>query len=198
MTYASQKYDGILTCDDDPLHILRKPTAFMTSKEWEQAKATIQKLYFVRENILKGGAGLAAPQIGIPYPIFIYTPDRTAEKLEGVINPSFEPLGAIMIERPEACFSVPLRCTKIKRWEKINVKYQTLDGGVVEKVMDGFEAQVFQHELDHLKGQLTIDHETAEVLTFADAQAFEAYMKQIHREDSKRYPQSLNMNSSHS
>jgi len=186
-SYASQKYEEIVTCDGDLTHILRKPVPFLTEKEWGLATTTVQKLMYVRNEILKGGAGLAAPQIGISLPIFIYTPDRTTENLRTVINPSFEPLGERMVEGYEACFSAPLRCAKLNRWEKINVHYQDLEGHGVEDVLEGFAAKVFQHEMDHLNGKLNIDHESAEVQTFTDAKIFEAYMKKIHQEDSKTY-----------
>ncbi|HUX78640.1 MAG TPA: peptide deformylase [Alphaproteobacteria bacterium] len=186
--FASQAYEGIVTCDNDPTNVLRQPTCPILIKEWDVTKATIQKLLNIRENILRGGAGLAAPQIGINHPIFIYTPDRTTESLRIVINPSFEPVGEEMVEGYEACFSEPLRCAKIKRWKKIKVTYQNQSGEVVEDVLDGFAAKVFQHEMDHLKGKLIIDHKNAEVLTFTNPQVFQDHMKQIHLEDSKRYP----------
>ncbi|OJW51536.1 MAG: hypothetical protein BGO67_09960 [Alphaproteobacteria bacterium 41-28] len=189
--FASQEYEGIVTCDKDPTNVLRQRTRPIMMDEWDSTHATVQRLLDIRENVLRGGAGLAAPQIGINHPIFIYTPDRTTESLRIVINPSFEPIGDRTIEGYEACFSEPLRCAKLKRWEKIKVIYQTKDGEVVEDVLDGFAAKVFQHEMDHLNGILTIDHKDAEVLSFTNAQSFQDHMQQIHEEDSKRYPRRL-------
>lgn len=191
---ASQAFEGIVTCDNDPTNVLRQPTRPILIDDWDLTKATVQKLLNVRENVLSGGAGLAAPQIGINQSIFIYTPDRTTEGLKIVINPSIEPIDDEMIEGYEACFSEPLRCAKIKRWEKIKVLYQDQDGKTIEDVLDGFAAKVFQHEMDHLEGKLTIDHEDAEVITFTNAQAFQDHMRQIHEEDSKRYPKSKRLN----
>ena len=185
--FASQKYEGIVTFEEDCTNVLRQSTLPLTKKEWGFAEATIQKLLDVREKILKGGAGLAAPQIGINYPIFIYTPDRTTESLRVVINPSFEPIDDGIVDGYEACFSIPLHCIKIRRWEKIKVTYQNREGNTVETVLDGFAAKVFQHEVDHLRGKLIIDHETAEILRFLSPQAFQEHMKQVYLEDSKRY-----------
>lgn len=185
--FASKKYETIVTCDEDPSNCLRQITKPIRLKDWSIVKSTVEKLLHVRETILKGGAGLAAPQIGINHPIFIYTPDRTTENLKVAINPSFEPIGTSMIEGYEACFSVPLCCTKLKRWETIKVEYQNLEAERIEQIIDGFEAKVFQHEMDHLKGQLTVDHETANIVTFTDPEIFQEYMRQIHAEDSKRY-----------
>jgi peptide deformylase len=186
-SFASQKYEGIITCDEEGGEILRIPCPPISLEDWHLAKETAEKLLYAREHILGGGAGLAAPQIGINLPVFIYTPDRTAESLRVVINPSYEPVGEVQVEGYEACFSVPLRCTKLKRWERIKVSYQDLAGHRVEEILDGFAAKVFQHEMDHVNGQLTIDHETANVQTFANPESFMDFMKHIHDEDSKRY-----------
>jgi peptide deformylase len=185
--FAPHSYKEIVTCDDDPTRVLRQTTTFIAEKEWGLVQPTVDKLLYVRNEILKGGAGLAAPQIGISLPIFIYTPDRTTENLRYVINPSFQAIGNKKINGSEACFSVPLRCTTLPRWEKINVRYQNLDARWIEEEVHGFEAKVFQHEMDHLMGKLTIDHASADVATFTNPDVFQSYMQQIHREDSKTY-----------
>lgn len=184
---APQKYEGILTCDDDEDNILRTPTRFLDEKDWELAHATIKKLHTIRHNVLKGGAGLSAPQIRILLPIFIYTPNRTTEGLIDVINPSFEPVGTTTVEGYEACFSEPLRCTKLARWKTIKCRYQDLKGQWQDPVLHDFAAKVFQHEMDHLQGKLTIDHPSAKVMTFSDSQSFQDYMRKIHQDDSKTY-----------
>jgi peptide deformylase len=188
--YASEKYEGILTYDDDDENILRSPTSFLDKKDWELAYSTIEKLRAIRHNVLKGGAGLAAPQIGILLPIFIYTPNRTTESLVDVINPSFEPMGTLTVDGYEACFSEPLRCTQLTRWKAIKCRYQDLNGQWQEAVLQDFAAKVFQHEMDHLQGKLTIDHPTARVETFAEMQAFQDYMRKVHQDDSKSYKDS--------
>ena len=193
--FASIKYDEILTHDDDPQEVLRTPTNFITEQNWHVVQATVDRLIQVRNKILKGGAGLAAPQIGIPQPIFIYSPDRS-DTLIVVINPSFKPLSTEIIEGHEACFSVPLHCTKLPRWKKIQVKYQRLDGSPVEEVLEGFSAKVFQHEMDHLKGKLTIDHPAGEIDRFDNPQAFQEHMHRIHSEDAKTYQRKSSLSSS--
>jgi len=186
-SYASQNYEGIVTCDDDNKNILRTPTAFLAEEHWDDAHTTIEKLHSTRNNILKGGAGLAAPQIGISLPIFIYTPNRETEGLIDVINPSFEPIGTLTVEGYEACFSEPLRCAKITRWKTIKCRYQDVHGQWNEVVLEDFAAKVFQHEMDHLQGKLTIDHPSAEVKTFSETHAFQKYMEKVHLDDSKTY-----------
>lgn len=190
-SYASQKYEDIITCDEDVTNVLRTPAPFIGEDDWACVSPAVQKLLYVRDKVLGGGAGLAAPQVGISLPIFIYTPDRTTESLRVVINPSMAPIGPSCVRGAEACFSVPLRCTHLDRWETIKVRYQGLDRQWIEEIVEGFESKVFQHEMDHLKGKLTIDHASAEIMTFTEASLFEDHMKKIHLEDSKTYKRGI-------
>lgn len=192
-SFASQAYEGVVTCDNDAENILRTHTSFLDEKNWALAQETIQKLHGVRNNILKGGAGLAAPQIGISLPIFIYTPNRRTESLINVINPSFTPMGNAKLEGYEACFSSPLRCVKLKRWKQIKCRYQNLEKQWNEVILEDFAAKVFQHEMDHLQGKLNIDHASAEIITFSERIAFQSYMEKVHLDDSKTYKSSQSL-----
>jgi len=40
---------------------------------------------------------------------------------------------------------------------RIRVRYQTVDGRVVDRSFAGFAARVFQHEDDHLRGLVILD-----------------------------------------
>lgn len=187
-SFASKTYKEIVTCDEEAGTVLRMPTTPIKAEDWDIVRTTADKLLYIRNEVLKGGAGLAAPQIGLNLPIFLYTPDRTTANLRVVINPSFEAIGDEFIEGAEACFSEPLRCVTLRRWKRIKVRYQTLDQNWVETILEDFAAKVFQHEMDHIQGHLTMDHPDAHVLSFTDPKAFEEHMKQVHQEDAKTYP----------
>ena len=47
---------------------------------------------------------------------------------------------------------------KVERYPKVKVKALNLDGKEVRLTARGFLARVLQHEVDHTKGQLFIDH----------------------------------------
>ena len=53
----------------------------------------------------------------------------------------------------EQCASFPNIRASVKRFERIQVQYQNEEFDDVEKELSGFEARVFQHELDHLRGR---------------------------------------------
>ena len=54
----------------------------------------------------------------------------------------------------ESCLSLLGGPRKCKRFKSIKVQYLTLDFKVRIKTFEGFEAQIIQHELDHLEGIL--------------------------------------------
>ena len=61
----------------------------------------------------------------------------------------------------EGCLSFPDLFGTVKRYLKIEAHWQEMVKNKLvsrKKTMNGFEAIVFQHELDHLDGILFIDH----------------------------------------
>lgn len=119
----------------------------------------------------KDGVALAAPQIGIPYRIFIARYDRIippapegepAHPVEvGVyINPSFTRSSKRRIEMDEGCLSVRGIYGKTRRHNRATVRAQDTSGTTFERGGGDILAQIFQHEIDHLDGILFIDHAT--------------------------------------
>lgn len=100
------------------------------------------------------GVGLAAPQVGINEAMIVVDVGTGLYKL---INPAIlKRQGSQVLE--EGCLSVPGICLKIKRAKKIIVRAQDEDGKDLKIEAQDLLACVFQHEIDHLKGQLIIDH----------------------------------------
>lgn len=96
------------------------------------------------------GLGLAAPQVGLPYRVFaLYA-------VPGIVcfNPRIVDQSEEVIEMEEGCLSFPNLILKIKRPRRIKVRYLEPNANVVTKVFDGMAARCFQHELDHLDGNL--------------------------------------------
>lgn len=115
------------------------------------------------------GVGLAANQVGILQRIIVL--DAEADRLEKpenkvnhtpkiMINPELQHREGTVLS-PEACLSVPDFSAKIKRAEKIKVRYQDLDGNTHLLCAEGFLSIVIQHEIDHLDGRLFIDRLTS-------------------------------------
>jgi len=124
--------------------------------------------------ILKKGdnaAGLAAPQIGLNKRFF-----GTKEIGDGsvmvFINPKIEKtfgemVFPVILENEveddfwEGCLSFPDYFGTVKRYLKIKVSWQEIKNDILiekEETFGGFEAIVFQHEIDHLNGIVFTDH----------------------------------------
>lgn len=90
-------------------------------------------------------AGMAAPQLGYPYNLFV----ACGEVFENVLR--IVPVSrADKYVATEGCFSVPYEQHRVQRYRRIRVRYE--EG--FSKEYDGFKAQVIQHEFDHIRGKL--------------------------------------------
>ncbi|MBU4264902.1 peptide deformylase [Patescibacteria group bacterium] len=126
--------------------------------------------------VLKGsenGAGLSAIQIGIKKRFFgIKDMKKKRIKTKIFVNPeivktfgekSFLEVEAIdggKTDFLEGCLSFPNFFGTVKRWKKIKARWFGPGESKLkerEGVLEGFEAIVFQHELDHLDGILFVD-----------------------------------------
>lgn len=104
------------------------------------------------------GIGLAATQVNVVQAVFVIDKGLIDEawEVQAYINPEIlESEGLDSLE--EGCLSIPGIRSEVERPPVIRVKYQTLDGKVIEEQLEGLLAKVFQHELDHLNGVLFVD-----------------------------------------
>lgn len=114
------------------------------------------------------GVGLAAPQIGVKYTIFIAKPTDKS-KIQVFINPkklaiSNEQLAtgnkklrshkSKQPKKLEGCLSLISIWGEVKRPENILLAYFDEKGIKHTKTFKGFMATIIQHELDHLEGIL--------------------------------------------
>ena len=99
------------------------------------------------------GAGLAAPQIGVPLRVFVWDIDET---LGHLINPSLD-LSEELQEGEEGCLSFPELRYETPRAMRIVAKGWNMYGEPI--MVEGSEmlARALQHETDHLNGILFID-----------------------------------------
>jgi peptide deformylase len=107
----------------------------------------------------KDGVGLAAPQVGKSLRIFVCDPDWSKTDVKNpliIINPEFLNIEGEQ-SSDEGCLSVPGIFEKVKRFDKVTLKYLDLHGKEQIIEAEGFFAVVLQHEYDHLDGILFID-----------------------------------------
>jgi peptide deformylase len=105
------------------------------------------------------GVGLAAPQVGVDLAVFVYDcPDADGVRHRGhVVNPTIETSGPVE-SSDEGCLSVPGPYQELDRFHSATVTGVDMDGKPVEVTGTGFFARCLQHETDHLRGVLYIDH----------------------------------------
>jgi peptide deformylase len=121
------------------------------------------------------GVALAAPQIAIPYRIFIIRKDRIIDahrdesgklstpkelppEVEVYINPEIVKTSRRRAKMDEGCLSVHQMYGTTKRHERATIRARRADGTKFEKSAGGLTAQIFEHEIDHLNGILFTDH----------------------------------------
>ena len=107
------------------------------------------------------GAGLAAPQIGVPLRVVIFGvernpryPDAEPVPYTELINPVLTPLGNEEEDGWEGCLSVPGFRGLVPRHARLRYEGLTPRGERIVREVDGFHARVVQHECDHLDGIL--------------------------------------------
>ena len=113
------------------------------------------------------GVGLAAPQVAVSQRLIVVRlPDDEESKkdygdkagvLYVVANPEIVKASTEMVEGVEACLSIPGYFGTVDRHESIVVKGVDRHGKDQRIKASGWLARVFQHEIDHLDGQLYID-----------------------------------------
>lgn len=137
---------------------LRQP-----SKEVHKVSAKIQKLVKDLFNTMYAynGVGLAAPQIGINYRVFIIDTAIEDQPPNPItfINPKIiKKWGAI--NSYEGCLSFPEVYTYVRRYANAIVKAKDIKGRTFTmEANDGsLLARAIQHEYDHLEGTLFVDH----------------------------------------
>lgn len=106
-------------------------------------------------------AALAAVQIDKLQRVVIVRTDfedKSTRDFTALVNPEIVKYEGEEIEDFEGCLSVNGVYGRIKRHSKIRVKALNIDGHEVRFKADGFLARVIQHEIDHTKGILFVDH----------------------------------------
>ena len=107
------------------------------------------------------GAGLAAPQIGVPLRVVIFGmqsnpryPDAEPVPFTVLVNPVLEVLGDDLEEGWEGCLSVPGMRGWVPRYKRLRYRGLDASGHAIDRTVDDFHARVVQHECDHLDGVL--------------------------------------------
>jgi peptide deformylase len=110
------------------------------------------------------GAGIAANQVGVPQNVCVIGVDHNKRypykpsiPLTVLVNPQIEVLDEERWLNNEGCLSVPIR-GDLYRWMNIEITASDRHGHPFTQIYRGLSAGTVQHEVDHLKGGLIVDH----------------------------------------
>ena len=149
------------------MKILITPNPILTTPSLPVLKIDKEVLTFIAEmektlleTTIPKGVGLAAPQVGKNWQIFITKPSEKSE-IRVFINAQILSHGQELTKgvperekKLEGCLSIPSVWGLVKRYRTIKLKYQTPDSGTHTQQFSGFIATIIQHEMDHLQGRL--------------------------------------------
>jgi peptide deformylase len=135
------------------LRVKAKPVTTI-DKEIVLAAGQMLELMYKHE-----GLGLAAQQVALDYQLLVINFAGDAEEKEQelvAINPVILESSGQIKDR-EGCLSFPGLYQDIRRFKTVRVQYYDLAGNANEMVCSDLAGRIWQHEIDHLNGQLFID-----------------------------------------
>ena len=144
----------ILVAPDPQLKVVSKPLEAVDDATRALMDDMLETMYAAP------GIGLAAVQVGVPKQIIVMDLAREGEKPEPryFVNPELVWASEEFVENQEGCLSVPDLYDEVERPAKVRVRYLDYHGREQTVEAEGLLAVCLQHEMDHLKGVLFIDH----------------------------------------
>ncbi|MEE8169957.1 MAG: peptide deformylase [Phycisphaerae bacterium] len=121
------------------------------------------------------GVGLAAPQVGLLWRLFVCQPGEGAA-VRIFVNPTLTP-GPELESGEEGCLSIPDVTVTVQRSKTCEIHATDLDGRAIHLRAEGLPSRAWQHENDHLDGRLIVD-----VMNEAEKIANRKALKQLEKE----------------
>jgi peptide deformylase len=110
------------------------------------------------------GVGIAAPQVNVGLQLFIVAPEPSSRYPNApqippvpMINPKLVRHSRATISDWEGCLSIPGIRGKVPRYQWVDVQFTATDGKRLQARLTDFVARIFQHEFDHICGQVFLD-----------------------------------------
>jgi len=112
-----------------------------------------------------GGVGLAAPQLGLSWQLFVYAavdPDQESSdddhpERKILVNPGLEPESRETVYDWEGCLSIPDLRGLVPRYPVVLVHAFDRHGERLDFRAERYEARIIQHEFDHLNAMVFLD-----------------------------------------
>ena len=161
----AQRSINSMTVKPADLTILHYPAAALRTPARAITKIN-QHVKDVAERMIElmheaNGVGLAAPQIGLSWRMFVTdAPDDGGPRV--FVNPKLTGFTVEKNSSEEGCLSLPGIQVDVERPVGTTITALDLEGKEFSINSEAFVARVWQHEFDHLNGVLIIDRVSAE------------------------------------
>ena len=144
--------------------VLRRSCRPVDEKTWRHSEFSRFLKSMVETMHGAQGVGLAANQVGIDLRAIVLEcrknrryPKSPAFPLQAYVNPTIVSASTRMVTDWEGCLSIPGYRGPVPRHEWIVIEATRPDGKKIRRRVRGFEARVFQHEIDHINGFVYVD-----------------------------------------
>ena len=150
--------------DTGGLRILHYPEPVLRSKADPVGQITAE-VRQVAQRLLElmreaPGVGLAAPQVGLSWRMFVANPSGEMGNDTVFINPVLSDFSTEVADKDEGCLSLPEVWATIRRPKAVTISALDVEGRSFHRRSDEQAARVWQHECDHLDGVLILDRMT--------------------------------------
>lgn len=144
----------ILTVPNPVLKQVSKPVSAVTDDIRALMDDMLETMYAAP------GIGLAAVQIGRPVNVIVMdlAKEGAPPAPRYFVNPEILETDEEFISYQEGCLSIPDVFDDVDRPKRCKITYLDYNGKQVTEWAEGLYAVCIQHEMDHLKGIVFIDH----------------------------------------
>ncbi len=173
---ANARYDSRVVTDPANLRIAYypEPSLKMKARPIETINGHVREVAgrMIELMFEAEGIGLAAPQVGLPWRMFVAhvpeddsrsavdEPPSASHQPQVFINPELFDLCGEMVPLEEGCLSLPDIRGEIVRPHHASIRAVDESGGPITLHAQALLARCWQHEIDHLDGVLIIDRMT--------------------------------------
>ncbi|GAB4553364.1 MAG: hypothetical protein Tsb0013_15810 [Phycisphaerales bacterium] len=151
-----------------PAEVLREKAAPVERVDETVRSVALRMIQLMHE---APGIGLAAPQVGLPWRMFVChvppfeddgpedatDPPSRHEHPIVCINPVLSDFSRDLVPYEEGCLSLPEILGNVRRPTVCTIEALDIDGNPFSMRAQGLLARCWQHEYDHLEGVLIID-----------------------------------------
>jgi peptide deformylase len=157
---SAEGIPAVLTLGDPRLRVVAAPVEDPSDPALRADIETMSRALADFRETRGFGRAISAPQLGIPKRIIVLD---LGEGPVALVNPEITWASDEVFTMWDDCMSFPSILVRVQRHESISVAYATEDGQQCEwSELGRAEAELLQHEIDHLDGILAIDRAQGE------------------------------------